>query len=108
MGALTPAKAREMAKDLLDPGTAKERIDRVTGDLVEWSQRNSERVREMVRREIADQLRRAGLAPQSEVDALKKRVAALERAAAPVKTAAKKPTAKKTAARGSSSGGAGA
>jgi polyhydroxyalkanoate synthesis regulator phasin len=82
VGSVTPAKARELAKDLLEPGAAKERVDKVTSDLLEWSQRNTERIRELVRREIADQLSKAGLASQADLDALTKRVRTLERAKA--------------------------
>ena len=96
VGSLTPARARDMARDLLEPGAAKERVDKVTSDLLEWSQRNTERVRELVRKEIADQLGRACLATQADVDALTKRVRSLERSRA--STASKKTAAKKTAA----------
>lgn len=96
VGSLTPARARDMARDLLEPGAAKERVDKVTSDLLEWSQRNTDRVRELVRKEIADQLGRAGLATQTDVDALTKRVRSLERSRA--STASKKTAAKKTAA----------
>ncbi|HYJ60106.1 MAG TPA: hypothetical protein VE032_01420 [Actinomycetota bacterium] len=101
VGSLTPARARDMARDLLEPGAAKERVDKVTGDLLEWSQRNGERIREMVRREIGDQLGRAGLATQADVDALTKRVRSLERSRASTtsrSSAAKKPSATKRAA----------
>jgi polyhydroxyalkanoate synthesis regulator phasin len=107
VGSMTPARAREMAKDLLEPGAAKGRIDRLTADLVDWSQRNGERVREMVRKEIADQLQRTGLASKKDLDALKKRVRALERARTPGRSAAKKPTAKTSAAKKTTSSATG-
>ena len=88
VGSLTPASARAMARDLLEPGAAKERVDKVTADLLEWSQRNTDRLREIVRREIAEQLAKAGLASQKDLDAVTKRVRALERAGA--RPAAKK------------------
>jgi polyhydroxyalkanoate synthesis regulator phasin len=108
VGSVTPAKARSMAKDLLEPGAAKERIDRVTADLIEWSQRSGERVREMIRGEIADQLQRAGLASKKDLDALKKRVRALEHTRkTPARSSAKKPAAKKTTATRTTGGSSG-
>lgn len=100
VGALTPANARSMARDLLEPGAAKERVDKVTADLLEWSHRNGERLREVVRREIADQLSKAGLASQSDLDAVTARVRKLERAAKPA--APKRTTAKASRTRSSS------
>jgi polyhydroxyalkanoate synthesis regulator phasin len=98
VGSLTPANARAMAKDLLEPGAAKERVDKVTADLLEWSQRNTDRLREVVRREIAEQLSKAGLASQKDLDAVTKRVRALERAAASP-AAKKRASAKATGAK---------
>jgi polyhydroxyalkanoate synthesis regulator phasin len=107
VGAMTPANARSMAKDLLEPGAAKERVDKVTTDLLEWSQRNGERLRQMIRNEIAEQLSKAGLASQHDLDALTKRVRALERKAKPAtstkKTAAKKPTSARASGSGTGS-----
>jgi polyhydroxyalkanoate synthesis regulator phasin len=93
---LSPARARELAKSLLEPGAAKEQVTKVAGELIEWSQRNRERLTELVRTEIADQLRRSGVATRAEVDALQRRVRALEKAAAPAKAASSRST--KTAA----------
>lgn len=108
IGNLTPAKAQELAKSLSDPGTAKEQVARLAGDMLEWSQRNRDRLRDFIGREISNQLTSMGVASRSEVDALKKRVRELERRAgmtasgrksATKKPVAKKPVAKKPAAR---------
>ncbi|MGH2597121.1 MAG: phasin family protein [Actinomycetota bacterium] len=118
IGNLTPAKAQELAKSFADPGTAKEQVSKMAGDMLEWSQRNRDRMREFVGREIATQMKSMGVATQSDLDALKKRVRELERRAgmtasgrrsvakSPVpqgtaakKSSAKKSTAKKSAAR---------
>ena len=112
IGNLTPAKAQELAKSLADPGTAKEQVAKMAGDMLEWSQRNRDRMREFVGREIATQTKSMGVATQSDLDALKKRVRELERRAgmtasgrrsaakAPAGTStAKKSTAKKSAAK---------
>jgi len=108
LGNLTPAKARELAKSIAEPGAAKEQVAKTAADLMEWSQHNRERIRGIVSHEIVAQGGHLGLASQTELDALKKRVRELERAAgmtasgrstrtAPAKkTAAKKSTAKRT------------
>jgi polyhydroxyalkanoate synthesis regulator phasin len=125
LGTLTPAKAQQLAKDMLEPGAAKEQVAKTTADLLEWSHANRERLSTFVRREIADQLKAVGgVASQTELDALKKRVRDLERAAgmtasgrakaAKSTSARKRTTAKRTAAKkttskttpsGSASGG---
>ncbi|MEO8475519.1 MAG: hypothetical protein ABI572_00525 [Actinomycetota bacterium] len=101
LGNLTPTKARDLAKGFAEPGAAKEQVAKTAADLMEWSQHNRERVRSLVTREISDQISHLGLAPQSDLDALKKRVRELERAAGMTAsgrsgegTAAKKPAAR--------------
>ena len=110
LGTLTPTKARELAKDLAEPGAAKEQVAKSAADLMEWSQHNRERIRSLMTREMSDQISHLGLAKQTDLDALKKRVRELERAAgmtasgrgsrsAPAKkTSAKKTTSRKTTA----------
>lgn len=108
VGSISPAKAQDVAKHMLEPGAAKDQVAKLAADLLEWSQRNGERIRNIVRREIQEQLHTAGVATQTDLDALRKRVRDLERAAgmtasgrakstktaARKKTTAKKPTAK--------------
>lgn len=100
IGQLTPAKAQELAKRYLEPGAAKEQIAKTAGELVQLSQR----MRDTVRKEVSQQLNTMGAATQEELDALRKRVRVLERAAgmtasgrssAGRKTAARKPSARK-------------
>lgn len=81
VGSLTPAKAQELAKGLLEPDAAKEQVAKTAGDLLEWSQRNRRRLRDLVRREIRTQLEQVGVASRADLDALKKRVRELERGA---------------------------
>jgi polyhydroxyalkanoate synthesis regulator phasin len=102
IGNLTPAKAQELAKSLSDPGTAKEQVSKVAADLLDWSQRSRDRLKDIISREIASQMKSMGLATQGDLDALKKRVRNLERRAgltASGRSAAKKTAAKKTAAK---------
>jgi paraquat-inducible protein B len=77
IGQLSPAKAQRLAKRYLEPGAAKEQVAKTAGDLVQLSQR----LRESVRKEVASQMRSMGAATQDELDALRKRVRDLERAA---------------------------
>ncbi len=102
LGTLSPAKAQELAKSL-EPGAAKEQVAKATADLLEWSQHNRDRIVDMIRKEVQHQLHQMGVATQDELDALRKRVRELERAAGRTatrkKTAARKPAARKATAR---------
>jgi polyhydroxyalkanoate synthesis regulator phasin len=104
VGQLSPEKAQELAKRYLGRGADKDQIAKTAGELVDLSQR----LRESVRKEVASRMRSIGVATQDDLDALKKRVRDVERAAGMTasgrKPAARKPTArKKTAARKASS-----
>lgn len=108
LGSLTPERAQQLAKSLTEPGAAKEQVARAATELLEWSQRNRERVTEFVRREIAEQMTGVGVATQADLDALKKRVRDLERAAAgttsgrkSTRTSTRKSTATSAAGKGS-------
>jgi polyhydroxyalkanoate synthesis regulator phasin len=95
MGQLSPAKAQELAKRFLEPGAAKEQVSKTAGELVQLSQR----VRESVRKEVASQMRSMGVATQDEVEALRKRVRDLERAAGKRTASTRRSTATKTGTR---------
>jgi polyhydroxyalkanoate synthesis regulator phasin len=99
VGKLTPAKAQELARSLLQ-GQGKEQVAKAAQDLLEWSNKNRERLVELVRSEVRSQLSAIGVATKDEVDALKKRVRELERGAKPTtrKPATRKPAARKRAA----------
>lgn len=77
IGQLSPAKAQQLAKRYLEPGAAKEQVAKTAGELVQLSQR----LRDAVRKEVTSQMRSMGAATQDELDALRKRVRDLERAA---------------------------
>src|SRR4029453_8226936 len=103
IGNLTPARAQELAKGFLEPGAAKDQIAKSAADILEWSQRNRQRLRSAIQVEIGDQMGQVGGAPRDELDALRKRVRELERgagmtAAGRRRAAAKKTTAKKPSA----------
>jgi polyhydroxyalkanoate synthesis regulator phasin len=95
-GTLTPARAQQLAKDMMEPGAAKEQVAKATADLLEWSQSNRDRIKEFVGREVQHQTKTVGLASQAELDALKKRVRELERAAGMTASGRKKSTAKRS------------
>jgi hypothetical protein len=106
LGNLTPTRAQEIAKGMLDRDAAKEQVSKTAADLMDWSQRNKNRLTSMIRNEVRAQLKQAGVATEEELNALRKRVRELERAAkrpgarspAKKKTTAKKTTAKRTGA----------
>jgi polyhydroxyalkanoate synthesis regulator phasin len=80
LGNLTPARAQEIAKGMLDRDAAKEQVSKTAADLMDWSQRNRNRIADMIRSEVRKQLRQSGVATAEEVAALRKRVRELERA----------------------------
>jgi polyhydroxyalkanoate synthesis regulator phasin len=95
--ALTPQRAEELARSLVKEGQArKDQAAQLARDLLEWSRKNSERLRETIGREVTKQIGRAGLATTAEVESLKRRIRKLESTRT---TSAKKSSARKTATR---------
>jgi polyhydroxyalkanoate synthesis regulator phasin len=104
LGTLTPAKAQQLAKDMLEPGAAKEQVAKTTADLLQWSQGNRERLTSFIRREIAEQMKAVGgVASQTDLDAVKKRVRDLERASGMTASGRAKASSKKKASSASRS-----
>jgi polyhydroxyalkanoate synthesis regulator phasin len=99
LGNLTPARAQELAKGFLEPGAAKDQIAKSAADILEWSQRNRQRLRSAIQDEIRDQMRQMGVATRDELDALRKRVRELERAAGMTASGRRRAAAKKTTAK---------
>jgi polyhydroxyalkanoate synthesis regulator phasin len=95
MGRLSPAKAQELAKSLAK-GQGAEQVKKTAKDLLEWSNKNRERLSDLVRSEVRSQVKTLGLATRDDVDALRKRVRTLEREGTPAK---KKSTAKRSKAK---------
>jgi polyhydroxyalkanoate synthesis regulator phasin len=95
---LSPSKAQELAKGLMEPGAAKDQIAKTAAELIEWSQGNRERLTTYIREEIQNQMKTMGVATRSDLDSVKKRVRDLERAAgmtASGRSGAKKATTRK-------------
>jgi polyhydroxyalkanoate synthesis regulator phasin len=95
LGNLTPKRAQELAKDFLEPGAAKDQVSKTANELLKWSQRNRERLREFVDHEVDRQMTAVGVARKKDVDALRKRIRDLERAAG-IGPPARKTTTRKT------------
>ncbi len=94
---MTPAKAQEMARSVMQ-GQGKEQVQRFAQDLLDWSNKSRDRLREMIRGEVRSQLTSLGVATRDDVDDLKKRVRALERGTG-AKGTAKRGAAKRTTSR---------
>jgi polyhydroxyalkanoate synthesis regulator phasin len=103
-GRLTPAKAQDIAKGLMQ-GQGREQIQKAAQEILDWSTKNRERLAEVVRREVASQMKNLGVATRDDLEALRKRVRDLERAggarptARSTSAAPKRSTAKRTTAR---------
>jgi polyhydroxyalkanoate synthesis regulator phasin len=77
--ALTPKKAEELARAIIQQGQARaDQAGRIARDLFDWSRKSSERFREAIRHEVQKQMGKAGVATKEEVDALKRRIRELE------------------------------
>ncbi|HKY88818.1 MAG TPA: phasin family protein [Candidatus Limnocylindrales bacterium] len=100
MGRLTPANAQDLAKAVAK-GQGREQVKRTAKDLLEWSNKNRERLTDLVRSEVRSQVKTLGLATRDDVDALRKRVRDLERGGKPAgkRSTAKRRTAKRSTAK---------
>jgi len=100
MGRLTPAKAQDLAKSVAK-GQGREQVTKTAKDLLEWSNKNRERLSDLVRSEVRSQVKTLGLATRDDVDALRKRVRDLERGGKPARkrSTAKRSTAKRSTAK---------
>jgi hypothetical protein len=101
VGRMTPAKAQELARSVMQ-GAGKEQVSKAGQDILEWSNKNRQRISDLVRTEVRSQVSSMGFASKEDLDALKKRVRELERgrpkrATAKKRTAAKKATTAKPA-----------
>jgi polyhydroxyalkanoate synthesis regulator phasin len=97
---LSPAKAQELARGLLGDDR-REQAQKLAGDLMDSAQRNRDRVRELISREVTAQMKSMGVATRGDLEALERRVQELERASGG--SAASKRTSSGTR-RGSSAG----
>ncbi|MEW6060279.1 MAG: hypothetical protein AB1551_09125 [Actinomycetota bacterium] len=91
---LTPAKAQEIARSIAQ-GQGKEQVQKFAKDLMNWSNKNRERMVELIRREVRAQLNLMGVTTGDELEALRDRVDRLERAGTTRPVPAKKSSAAK-------------
>ena len=96
-GALTPSRAREVARSVTG-GEGSKQVNRVAQELLERSRRSREWITDAIAREVKRQLSAMGVATREDFDALRKRVRELERATG-TSSRAKKSTAKKSTAK---------
>jgi hypothetical protein len=82
-------------------GQGREQVTKTARELLEWSNRNRERLSDLVRSEVRSQVKTLGLATRDDVDALRKRIRDLERAERPARkrSTARRTTAKRTSAK---------
>jgi len=66
---------------------------------MEWSNKNRERLTELVRTEVRSQMKQMGIASRDELDALRRRVRALEKAQGGATATAKRSAATRKTAR---------
>lgn len=108
--ALTPKKAEELARALVQQGQAKaEQAGQIARDLVEWSRKSSERLQKSIRHEVQKQMEKTGVATKDEVEALKRRIRELEsqaklKAKSTAKSPAKSPIRRATTQRSAGTG----
>jgi polyhydroxyalkanoate synthesis regulator phasin len=77
--ALTPKKAEELARALIEQGQARaDQAGRIARDLIDWSRKNSEQLLDTIRHEVQKQMSKAGVATKDEVESLKRRIRELE------------------------------
>src|SRR5439155_3633332 len=107
---LTEKKARAIVKDLVKTGEVQTKdASRRVEELLDRSRKNTKDLRSIVQGEVQNQIKKLGLVPKKELDAVKKELASLKakqpktaatgaKRAAPVKKTVKKAAAKKTEA----------
>jgi len=82
--ALTPKGAEDLARSLARQGQVrKDQVSKLARDLLAWSRRSSERLRDTIGREVNRQIARSGLATKNDVESLKRRIRKLETAGKP-------------------------
>lgn len=85
-------RAEALAEDLVRAGEAQaERATARGNELLERSRQNTERLVEMVRSEVREQIRNLGVAGQSDIDVLREEIASLKTSTAAKKAPAAKP-----------------
>lgn len=95
---MTQSRAEAIVKDLVKAGEVQaQRTEELVTQLVERSRKNTDRLLEVVRKEVRDQIAGLGLATKDDIARLEKKLAAAPTKKTTTKKAAAKKPAKKTA-----------
>jgi polyhydroxyalkanoate synthesis regulator phasin len=87
---LTRARAEAIVKDLVKAGELqREQTQEALEDLLERSRKNTDQLRDLVRKEIREQLASIGLATKDDIARLERKLSGGAKKAAPAKKAAK-------------------
>ena len=98
---MTQSRAEAIVKDLVKAGEVQaQRTEELVNQLVERSRKNTDRLLEVVRKEVRDQIAGLGLATKDDISRLEKKLAATPKKPATSKKAtSKKATSKKSASK---------
>lgn len=104
---MTQARAEAIVGDLVKAGEVQaQKTEELVGQLVERSRRNTDRLLDLVRREVRDQIAALGLATKDDVARVERKLdAGTAGKTPPKKRASKKATTKAAAAQKRSTGG---
>jgi polyhydroxyalkanoate synthesis regulator phasin len=109
--ALTPQRAEELARALVREGQVRtDQAARLARDLLDWSRKSSEQLRDSIGREVSRQISRSGLATKEDLEPLKRRIRKLEtdlKSLAGRSPARKSPVAKRPSGKASSGSSSG-
>jgi polyhydroxyalkanoate synthesis regulator phasin len=108
---LTPQRAEELARALVREGQVrKDQAAKLARDLLDWSRKSSEQLRDSIGREVSRQISRSGLATKEDLEPLKRRIRKLEtdlKSPAGKSPARKRPVAKRSSGKASSGSSSG-
>lgn len=94
---MTQSRAEAIVKDLVKTGAVQaQRTEDLVNQLVERSRKNTDKLLEVVRKEVRDQIASLGLATKDDISRLEKKIAATPAKKAATKKPAKKSTRKTT------------
>lgn len=98
--AMTQSRAEAIVKELVKAGEVQaQRTEELVNQLVDRSRQNTDRLLDVVRREVRDQIASLGLATKADIDRLERKLATQGGASAAKKSAGKKAAVKKAGAK---------
>lgn len=97
---MTQSRAEAIVKELVKAGEVQaQRTEELVSQLVERSRKNTDKLLEVVRKEVRDQIAGLGLATKDDIARLEKKLAAPSKKPASKKPTSKKPASKKSASK---------